>query len=197
MIAARELAGHYRAIRARLRNPPNAVPDKGINLKKPPPTEESKEAEVLIPVTEAVIDFPPDFSPFKRKDLTFSSTLDFSAKEFGLSPKEIRAHTRIQAVLLPRQIAVWIAWKYRLNSLSSMGNYLDMDHTTMIHARNKIDRLIDQDDTLRQRIFSLEDRLLAAFPRTTLPAQCQPHLGSKKTKGNEEVRPLPTVDSGG
>jgi hypothetical protein len=197
VISPKNLANHYRAIRARLRYPPNAVPDMGINLKRPKKTEPCIEEVAPKPTTAAVTYYPLNYVPFKRKDLTFSSTLDFTAKEFGITPKEIRTHTRVQNIALPRQIAVWIAHKNKLQSLSGMGHYLNMDHTTMLHARDKIIGLIEKDDTLKQRILSLEEKLIAAYPRTPVSDLSEPHLDTQETEGNEAVGSLPTVDSGG
>ncbi len=138
-------------------------------MKRPKTAERNKEEQAPVPTIEVVIDFPSGFSPFKRKDLTFSSTLDFTAKEFGITPKDIRQHTRVQTISLPRQVAVWIAYRNKLNSLSGMGHYLHMDHTTMIHARDKISLLIEKDDKLKQRVLSMEEKLLANYNRLTVP----------------------------
>lgn len=182
MSQIREIMENYRQAHERLRNPPNAVPDTPINLRK------SREPTPCKPVAEPIIEEPvvidyPSFSPFQRTDLTFSSILRFTAKEYHISFGDIRAHQRIQMIAFPRQIAVWIAYKNKIQSLSGMGRYLHMDHTTIIHARQKIQLLFDKNAMFKRYILSLEVRLLAAFDRTSLPALSQPYLDTEETKG--------------
>jgi len=107
----------------------------------------------------------PVYAPFRRTDLTFSSTLQFAAKEFHITGQQIRSRSRIQQISLPRQIAIYLAAKNHLQSLAGMGRYLKMDHTTMIHAKQRITSLMASDDSLRDRILALETRILAAFSR--------------------------------
>lgn len=199
MSFAQELEDHYRQVRARLINPPNAVPDTGINLHRKPEPETTEE-QPPIPEPEAP-DFPA-FVPFRRTDLTFSSTLTFTAREFNISPKEIRTHTRLHAVALPRQVAVWIAHKLKIQTFAGMGRYLGMDHTSMLHGQRKIDKLIHSDDALRQHVSSVEEKLLAAYPRFTVPALSEPLLGCQKEQENghkrsNEVATISPVDSFG
>jgi len=109
---------------------------------------------------------------------SFSSTLRFAAYEFHITDEAIRSRSRVQSISLPRQVAVYLAAKNHLQSLAGMGRYLKMDHTTMIHAKQKITALMASDATLRDRILALETRILAAFnrSRTSFPALGQPLL---------------------
>src|SRR6266852_856110 len=160
-----------KAIRERLRRPPNAVPDTGIDLRRgrataaPPQTEPEQSIQPLL-------DWPK-IIPFRRTDLTFSNTLAFISAEFNITPQDIRKHKRTRDVSTPRQIAIWLTYRNKVNSLAGMGKYLDMDHTTMIHARNKVQEWFDGSSLFRQYILPLEARLLANFNRTPIPAEHQ------------------------
>lgn len=195
----RAIMENYKEVRNRLRRPPNAVPDTGINLRRmqePLPPEPLIEVE---PMPKPVPRHPP-YIPFRRTDLTFSSTLQFTAREFSITTDAIRSRNRTQEVALPRQVAIYLAAKNHLQSLAGMGRFLKMDHTTMIHARNKITSLMASDDTLRDRVLALETRILAAFHRTSVPAKCEPLLGSPAEpkdgdSGQNAVRKIPTMDS--
>lgn len=192
MSQAKVLMDHYKEVRDRLRGPPNAVPDPGIDLlaKKPKVQHQFLERviESLTPPLPTVIDYSLAM-PFKRTDLTFSSTLEYAAKEFGISLKDIKARSRIPTYSLPRQIAIFLADKHKVQTLSGMGKYLGMDHTTMIHARKRIIGLMGTDATLSQRITNLETKILAAFHRTPVPALGQPHLGSEAEQQNRDAGP--------
>lgn len=162
---AKSLMEHYREVRARLRTPPNAVPDTGIDLmrgRRPEPPLE--------------IDFS-NIVPFKRRDLTFSGSLEFTATEFGITPEQIRQHSRCKLVALPRQIAIYLTAKNTKQSLMSMGRYLGMDHTTILHARSKVGKMVERSPLCAAYIMSLEERLLAAFNRANVPAISKPYLG--------------------
>lgn len=181
-----ELMEHYREVRARLRTPANAVADIGIDLHrpsphvtplfnprhtpisprhtpKPPPTAEAPK--ILAP---KVIKYPTVI-PFRRTDLTFSSVLELVADDFNISLHEIRTRRGHKKAALPRQVAIWITYQQKIQNLSGMGRYLKMDHTTIIHGRERIDEMMVHDAALRQRILLLEEKLLAAFHRTPIP----------------------------
>ncbi len=109
MIEARALSQHYKEVRERLRNPPNAVPDTGINL---PRSESAPRTESPSPIAKKFHQIDsPSYIPFRLQGLTFCSTLEFAAKEYGLSFKEIRAHSRCYRLSRPRQIAIYLAAK--------------------------------------------------------------------------------------
>jgi Bacterial dnaA protein helix-turn-helix len=182
MTDIRDIMDHYKEVRDRLRRPPNAVPDPGINLPRPqraaPPPS------------------PLPFTPFRRTDLTLSSTLEFAALEFNISVKDIRSRRRTPAISRPRQIAIWIAARNHVQTLSGIGRYLGMHHTTVMHSRKAIDQLIGENEPMRQRILDLETRILAHFNRPTFPAISKPHLGTEKAEGVAAVGQIPPVDSG-
>lgn len=185
-----EMIDKYKKIRARLRNPPNAVPDTGINLRPepkidPPPTPPKPTPPSLKP------DLPPAPKIF-RPGLTFSSTLEITANEFGISGKEIRSKTRLKAIALPRQVAVYIAATKHGRSLSWIGRYLDMDHTTILYARNKIKGLLSSDPDFKDRVECLENKI-AIFAAASIPANSEPHLETQ-SKGDVSITPIPQVD---
>lgn len=80
-----------------------------------------------------------------------------------------------------------------------MGDYLKMDHSTMLHARDKVQEMIKESMLCQQYVYSLEVRLLAAFDRITIPAECQSLLGCQKeqqdgNKGQNAVGEIFAVD---
>lgn len=191
---------NYKEVRDRLRRSPHATSDSGINLrgKKNQTVPLFQERIVSAPVPPEPPPEPPSYKPFGRTDLTFSSTLQFAAKEFHITGKQIRSRNRTQEISLPRQVAIWLAAKNRLQSLAGMGRYLKMDHTTMIHAKNRITSLMASDDILRDRILTLESKILAAFNRTSVPAKHEPHLeGQENGRGVPRPSIYPVDKTGG
>ncbi len=138
-------------------------------------------------------------APFKwkslRTSLTIASTLQFVAYKFHLSEDEIKSKTRRHEVILPRSIAIWIASKN--NPCSKIGRYIGKDPTTIIYARDKIERMMQENESFKASVLSIEAELLENLPKPAIPAISKPHLGAKESEGNEEIGPVPTVDSGG
>ncbi len=181
MSQATELMEHYREVRQRLRTPANAVMDIGIDLKRQsakviplfsprPKPEPSLIAAALDISTPPVTDYP-NIIPFRPSKPPFPLILDLVAADFKISCREIRSHERYRYVALPRQIAIWMACKYKSGSLFRLGEYLQMHHTSIMYGRDKITGMMAKDTTFRQKIHLLEDKLLAAFHRTPVPAK--------------------------
>jgi len=60
----------------------------------------------------------------------------------------------------PRQIAMYIIRKELETSLPSIGDFFGgRDHTTVIHAIDKIERIIKEKSGLKQEIELIRDRL--------------------------------------
>jgi hypothetical protein len=201
MSEIRAMMERYKQVRERLRNPPNAVPDTGINL-RPQKTESTAPPPKPAPPTRPVAHFANWVPLLKRTDLTFSSSLEFTAIEFGISFQDIRCSFRKQKFFIPRCIAIYLTNKITNQSLMSMARYLGVDHTTTLHARNTVQKLVENGDIICRRITLIEERLLANFDRTSVSTFCQPRLGRQKKQQNgntgaNEVKSLSRLDSGG
>lgn len=61
---------------------------------------------------------------------------------FKLTPAELRGQSRKRCYARPRQITMYLALRMTNNGLSAIGRYFDRDHTTVIHAKRKIERLL-------------------------------------------------------
>jgi hypothetical protein len=192
-----ELLEHYKQVRARLRNPDNAVPDTGINLLSPrrsPPI--FQERLVRLDQSSPVPKLRVPYVPFRRKNLTLSPILDFCAREFGISRQDIRSGKRVRRVCFPRMVAIYLGSKLTGQGYAGMGRYLKKDHTTMIYCKRVIQKMVDCDPRLAAKIHSMEERLLADFHRASVPANPKPYLGTEKATGNEEIGFLSAMDQG-
>lgn len=193
MSEARLLLQRYAEIRNRLRRPPNAVPDTGIDLKRKKEPPSPPEPKKILPEPP-----PRKWEEIKRRDITFSSTLEYTANEFGLSIKEIRERNRTKRVSLPRHVAVYLGHKHTKQSLAAMGKYLGMDHTTMIYARNKVKSLVESNEAIHSKVAAIEEKLFADFNRTSVPAISQPSFPHKADeRGALQIVPVSSMDCGG
>jgi chromosomal replication initiator protein len=75
---------------------------------------------------------------------------------FNLKLSDMKARKRTDAVAYPRQIAMYLSRELTPASLPEIGNaFGGRDHTTVIHAINKIEQKMKQDSDLAASIESL------------------------------------------
>jgi chromosomal replication initiator protein len=78
------------------------------------------------------------------------------ADYFNLSPSDMKAKKRTQTIAYPRQIAMYLCRDLTNLSLPEIGSYFGgRDHTTVIHACNKIEKEIKEKDETRLLIDQL------------------------------------------
>ena len=79
---------------------------------------------------------------------------------YGVSVKEIKGSRRVQNIVLARQVAMYLSREMTDNSLPRIGKeFGGKDHTTVIHAYEKIKSMVDTDDNLRLEIQSIKKKL--------------------------------------
>lgn len=82
------------------------------------------------------------------------------ATHYNVSRADLLSSRRTAAVVMPRQIAMYLAKSLTLRSLPEIGRrFGGRDHTTVLHAVRKIDNLCNNNATLREEIDLLK-RLL-------------------------------------
>jgi len=75
---------------------------------------------------------------------------------FGIKLSDLKAKTRTRAIAFPRQIAMYLARQLTHASLLEIGRaFGGKDHTTVLHAVEKIHRLLQEDPQLRRTIDTL------------------------------------------
>ncbi|MBI2339233.1 MAG: chromosomal replication initiator protein DnaA [Deltaproteobacteria bacterium] len=79
------------------------------------------------------------------------------ADYFKLQIVDLKSHRRHRNLAVPRQIAMYLCKKYSKASYPEIGNkFGGKDHTTVIHAFQKISRSVTDDSSLRDRVDALE-----------------------------------------
>ena len=75
---------------------------------------------------------------------------------FGLKMSDLKAKNRTRAIAFPRQVAMYLARQLTHSSLSEIGRaFGGKDHTTVLHAVDKIQTLLQDDPKLRKTIDGL------------------------------------------
>jgi chromosomal replication initiator protein len=82
------------------------------------------------------------------------------AKYFGIKTSEMKSKRRTRNITFPRQIAMYLSRELTDNSLSQIGAaFGGRDHTTVIHAYEKIDSEMKLDPMLKNTIEEVIERI--------------------------------------
>jgi chromosomal replication initiator protein len=75
---------------------------------------------------------------------------------FGVKPSDLKAKTRTKTIAFPRQIAMYLSRQLTHASLAEVGRaFGGKDHTTVLHAVDKINTLLQEDPKLKKTIDTL------------------------------------------
>ena len=89
----------------------------------------------------------------EEKVITIEQIQRKVAEFFGIKLSDLKAKNRTKAVAFPRQIAMYLARQLTHASLAEVGRaFGGKDHTTVLHAVDKIETLIKDDPKLRKTI---------------------------------------------
>ena len=84
-------------------------------------------------------------------------------ERFGMSLQELTGDRRSQAIVYPRQVAMYLCRELTDSSLPKIGKkFGGRDHTTVIHATSKITRLIQEDRNVYNLVQELTARIKQA-----------------------------------
>lgn len=103
--------------------------------------------------TEALKDI---ISKKQGKHITIDSIQDIVASYFNLRIEDLKSQRRTRNVAYPRQIAMYLSRKLTDMSLPKIGEeFGGRDHTTVIHAYEKISGNLKTDDSLQHTVNDL------------------------------------------
>ena len=160
MTTASDIISNAKRIRASLRNPPNAVIDTGINLKR------KKENPLPLKVEEKKIDpLPPILVnpiPGGKPVIPFRRVSEVVCRSFNVTISDIKDRSRRSYLVYPRHLIMYLSYKYcypRL-SLPAVANRMNRDHTTVLHAVRRIQVLMVRNGGVKERVSELEAQIL-------------------------------------
>ena len=94
------------------------------------------------------------------KQITIELIQEIVANYFSLRMEDFKSARRTRNVAYPRQIAMYLARKLTATSLPKIGEeFGGRDHTTVIHAYEKISQALKVDETLQDAINDLTKKL--------------------------------------
>lgn len=102
----------------------------------------------------------------EQKGLTADDILSAVCSRYGVKAKELMSKSRKQAVVLPRQLAMYLIHKYTDMSYSQLGRLFGKrDHSTVLYACNQIAHRISVDKQFRREVEELEAALKSSSGR--------------------------------
>lgn len=78
---------------------------------------------------------------------------------FGKRPEALASRSRRRDVLVPRQLAMYLAHRYTDASMTEIGRALGRDHPSVRNAIERIERLVLENAPLRYQIEALSERI--------------------------------------
>lgn len=95
-----------------------------------------------------------------KKTVSIEAVMEAVSGRFHVSVLQLQSKRRTRTLTLPRQIAMYLSRKLTNMSLAEIGGYLGgRDHSTVIHADEKITQMLKKDKNLRFIIQKLESEL--------------------------------------
>jgi chromosomal replication initiator protein len=99
-------------------------------------------------------------TPPKKRGVSAKKIIEIVSDFYNVSPEDLLKQSRKKEYVNPRQIAMYIIRKELETSLPSIGEFFGgRDHTTVIHAIDKIERVLKERAALKQEIELIRDRL--------------------------------------
>ncbi|MCP6680566.1 chromosomal replication initiator protein DnaA [Bacillus nakamurai] len=106
---------------------------------------------------EALKDIIPSSKP---KVITIKEIQRIVGQQFNIKLEDFKAKKRTKSVAFPRQIAMYLSREMTDSSLPKIGEeFGGRDHTTVIHAHEKISKLLIDDEQLQQHVKEIKEQL--------------------------------------
>lgn len=100
----------------------------------------------------------------KTKSLCASDVLNIVSSFFNVSNKDLLGKSRKKELVYPRQISMYLMRKEVAFSYPTIGQELGgRDHTTAMHAFNKISRELENNEKIKQDIESIKQTMYGSY----------------------------------
>lgn len=118
---------------------------------------ELNERHLSVDLAAAALD---SLSGPRRSQLTPQSIIDTVSEYYRVPTDELKGKCRDKAIVVPRQVAMYLIREETTVSLEQIGQLLGgRDHTTVMHGWDKISDAVDQDHQLRNEILEIRSIL--------------------------------------
>lgn len=105
-------------------------------------------------------------SPLAPRRVEVGEIIRIVAAFFGRRPEALVARSRRRDVLVPRQLAMYLAHRYTNASFAEIGRSLGRDHPSVRNAITRIERQVLESAPLRYQVEALSERLDQALAKS-------------------------------
>jgi len=96
----------------------------------------------------------------RNRDITVEEIIKKVSNHYNIKISDIKSPKRLKTVVLPRQIAMYISRQLTSSSYPEIGEkFGGKDHSTIIHAIKKIDKLMEEDFQLKTTVENIKNSL--------------------------------------
>jgi chromosomal replication initiator protein len=96
----------------------------------------------------------------RNRELSVDEIIKRVSSHFNIKVSDLKSPKRLKAVVLPRQVAMYLARQLTSASYPEIGErFGGKDHSTIIHGIRKVEKLMEENFQLRQTIESLRNAL--------------------------------------
>ena len=131
-------------------------------VKPPPPKPKIKKSIPIVVRVEKSEPIEVLVLPIPEATITIEGIKRVVCRHFGLSHSDIISQRRHHVAVIPRQVSMYIAKVLTPRSLPEIGRrFGGRDHTTVLHAVRKIERLLLTDEKLAADVAAIKAMVLA------------------------------------
>ncbi len=98
---------------------------------------------------DALKDF---ISPNTPNKITPQHILDVVCEHLNVKPEDIKSKKRNEDIVIPRQIVMYLCSEYTDYSSTKIGEFLNKDHSTVLHGVQKLKDDLENDDNLKGKV---------------------------------------------
>ena len=97
--------------------------------------------------------------PEEGQEYTVEIILNAVCKHFNLKMKDLKGTSRAKQFSLPRQIAMYLIRRYANLGFREVSQIFDKDHSTAVHAYQKIELEMESDSELKKNVEAIREQL--------------------------------------
>jgi chromosomal replication initiator protein len=94
-----------------------------------------------------------------QKEITIDNVKKMVCKQYKITGEEIISKSRKRAIVIPRQICMYLCRKYTDHSLGEIGKSFRRHHATAFHSVTTIEKKMKQNSNIKRQVSYLCDKL--------------------------------------
>jgi len=99
----------------------------------------------------------------RQKEITMDFVKQLVCKHYHVTAEEVISKSRKKAIVIPRQICMYLCRKYTDHSLGEIGKSFRRHHATAFHSVTSIEKKMKQNSNIKRQVSFLCDKLDGSF----------------------------------